>query len=243
LRVDGVFGPGTESAVRDFQKFAGIPIDGVVGPRTWAALLAPARIPAPNLKKFQAALGTAEDFVEHVRKLEGVHRDPAALFDALSDFTGTAKGARYLLTARAPGVIDFRHFFAAAAEAYCGSRSRKAGLPSGGGRGNTLLLGVGNELAQCVDEGLRSKMNSCFAREDLGSNRLGAEFGRLITIRRAEASRESVSQHLRRFLARETPQPPKAIGDAELSSPVQVMFESVGAIVTGILDALVPDAY
>ena len=36
--VDGVLGPGTESAVRRFQRQAGLPADGVPGPRTRKAL-------------------------------------------------------------------------------------------------------------------------------------------------------------------------------------------------------------
>lgn len=41
IRVDGDFGPRTESAVMDFQKHNGVaPIDGVVGPKTWEELFA-----------------------------------------------------------------------------------------------------------------------------------------------------------------------------------------------------------
>ena len=38
LRVDGVFGSATASAVRALQSSAGIGVDAVVGPKTWAAL-------------------------------------------------------------------------------------------------------------------------------------------------------------------------------------------------------------
>lgn len=39
LSVDGIFGSRTASAVRDFQSFNSLSVDGVVGPNTWKALL------------------------------------------------------------------------------------------------------------------------------------------------------------------------------------------------------------
>lgn len=39
LRVDGIFGPRTDSAVRAFQRAVGLRVDGVVGPRTWNQLV------------------------------------------------------------------------------------------------------------------------------------------------------------------------------------------------------------
>src|SRR5262245_36740940 len=41
LTADGCFGPGTQTAVKSFQRQHGMLDDGVVGARTWGALLAP----------------------------------------------------------------------------------------------------------------------------------------------------------------------------------------------------------
>ena len=38
LKVDGIFGPLTEEAVKTFQTAKGLAVDGTVGPETWAAL-------------------------------------------------------------------------------------------------------------------------------------------------------------------------------------------------------------
>jgi peptidoglycan hydrolase-like protein with peptidoglycan-binding domain len=39
LDVDGIFGPRTEAAVRDFQRNENLSVDGIVGRQTWTALL------------------------------------------------------------------------------------------------------------------------------------------------------------------------------------------------------------
>lgn len=39
IKVDGDFGPATKKAVMDFQKQAGLYVDGIVGTQTWGVLL------------------------------------------------------------------------------------------------------------------------------------------------------------------------------------------------------------
>ena len=38
ITADGIFGAGTDKAVRAYQKYHGLKVDGIVGPNTWRAL-------------------------------------------------------------------------------------------------------------------------------------------------------------------------------------------------------------
>ena len=48
LVVDGDFGAGTETALKDYQKKNGLTADGICGPATWAALNKPALAKTPE---------------------------------------------------------------------------------------------------------------------------------------------------------------------------------------------------
>jgi peptidoglycan hydrolase-like protein with peptidoglycan-binding domain len=39
INVDGIFGPDTSNAVKDFQSDNGLAVDGIVGPNTWRELV------------------------------------------------------------------------------------------------------------------------------------------------------------------------------------------------------------
>ena len=60
--VDGVFGPKTEAAVKEFQGGAGLVVDGIVGPLTWAAL--PDGGPMPTLQE-----GSSGDVVKSLQQV------------------------------------------------------------------------------------------------------------------------------------------------------------------------------
>jgi peptidoglycan hydrolase-like protein with peptidoglycan-binding domain len=54
VTVDGKFGPETEAAVRSFQVVhPPLEVDGIVGPKTWEALLEPPVVEQPRTPLWQ----------------------------------------------------------------------------------------------------------------------------------------------------------------------------------------------
>ncbi|HEX3468307.1 MAG TPA: peptidoglycan-binding protein [Candidatus Elarobacter sp.] len=94
--IDGDFGPHTQAAVEQFQSGAGLAVDGIVGPLTWAAL--PPDIDAPELA--QGASGPEVSRLQHGLTVVGTY---AGAIDG--DFgPQTAAAVRAYQTQRGIGV-------------------------------------------------------------------------------------------------------------------------------------------
>jgi murein L,D-transpeptidase YcbB/YkuD len=65
VAVDGQFGAQTDRAVKSFQKIKTLPVDGIAGPKTWAAIV----ITVKSGSKGDAVRGVQEEF--QFRNLSG----------------------------------------------------------------------------------------------------------------------------------------------------------------------------
>lgn len=80
LSTDGIFGSGTERAVKEFQRIFGLSPDGIVGPTTWAAIITQynkiIRFQSPALENWEQPDISAQNhnFSRHARG-HGGHRN------------------------------------------------------------------------------------------------------------------------------------------------------------------------
>jgi len=70
VTMDGIFGPGTEAALRQFQRNHGLVPDGIVGPRTWASLDSIA-VPAPFAAVPPPAVVAPISSIDHIHQMAG----------------------------------------------------------------------------------------------------------------------------------------------------------------------------
>jgi hypothetical protein len=82
--LDGIYGGGTESAVRAFQRDEEILVDGVVGPQTWDRLFDDDEIPAPAI--------TDEPLAYRTLALTGSFETGAPLPDCFAGLSGDFDG-------------------------------------------------------------------------------------------------------------------------------------------------------
>lgn len=190
-------------------------------------------------RKFLKNLGEAKDFVDFLYRVESTEQ-----FHQLGNFSEfmTPKGARYLLVKKgSTPVIDFRHFFAAMSQRLYGSIYN--GSQFFRESGMVLMLGIGNEISQCIDEALKAKLNSCFSSEDLASNRLGVEFADILLIKKSENSKRKMSEHLHVFLHDLRPLSPKEVSDLKSAGRGSNLTEIIRQVFTAIMEGVFPRAY
>lgn len=73
LATDGVFGSETLAAVRDFQSFVFLAVDGIVGPKTWKALYAGTPVDMPILRRGSRgeAVSMVQSALKEIREYQG----------------------------------------------------------------------------------------------------------------------------------------------------------------------------
>jgi hypothetical protein len=258
----------------DREKGAASPADhtpGSLGKNDKADPNTPDKQQLKKLNEISSKIGDVADFVNYVRAIEEsipCSTDRTADFlkamtsDGLDDFSSTKsatskRSVRYLaLQEGNANLVDFRHFFRAAVITYSPEKlPANVKLVAGGGTyGSTLLLGLGNEVGQCVQElwegasfkagfmgvhfEYQNKLNSCFGPEDLGSNRLGASFASKVKESVKAQKFTPVYEQLESFLSALSPVPAsEVVADAsriQLANSATTRSEAIHAFLWGI---------
>jgi peptidoglycan hydrolase-like protein with peptidoglycan-binding domain len=99
VSVDGIFGPLTDQAVRAFQQAKNLTVDGIVGARTWGALIVTVRQGSTG----DAVRGVQEEF--QFRNLSGDPSKGLAVDGIFGPKTDAAvRGFQQALHAEIPSV-------------------------------------------------------------------------------------------------------------------------------------------
>lgn len=134
LAVDGIFGPKTNQAVRDYQKKNGLQVDGIVGPKTWASLLGDAIENA-------ASGGAAQP--EKPKQTQGFQFQEQELYDQAAQAFLNREGFSYDLNADPLYRQYLQQYTAAGRMAMEDTMGRAAALT--GGYGNSYAQTAGQQ--------------------------------------------------------------------------------------------------
>lgn len=74
LAVDGIFGPATNAALRNFQKTHSLIVDGIVGPRTWHSVIITVQ---------SGSVGSAVKAVQDQANFRGGRQVPVLVVDGI----------------------------------------------------------------------------------------------------------------------------------------------------------------
>lgn len=97
LDTDGIFGPKTEAAVRNYQTAKGLQSDGIIGKNTWASLLsgsnsAPQQPAAPDNSAYTYDPTQNQAFSQHQQAMDQTLSQIEALKNPYDEYAQTLKG-------------------------------------------------------------------------------------------------------------------------------------------------------
>jgi peptidoglycan hydrolase-like protein with peptidoglycan-binding domain len=91
LTVDGSFGPGTETAVKQFQTEHGLSADGIIGPETWGYLMPGVPTPPPAASSAPASSAPASSAPRGARDAAKAGLPPPASGGGIAGLSTPAK--------------------------------------------------------------------------------------------------------------------------------------------------------